>query len=93
MLATITAALTMLCGAATVLAEGMVRRIHTAAIALHTIDLQMAGRLARTVVPDFMYLEYKTLYLELRPSCAAWRSRGTRDPTGAVAGRTAMASR
>ena len=92
MLATITTALAMLCGAATVLAEGMVR-IHTAAIALHTLDLQMAGRLARTVVPDFMYLEYRTLYLELRPSCAAWRSRGTRDPTGAVAGRTAMASR
>ena len=84
MLATITAALAMLCGAATVLAEGMVRRIHTAAIALHTLDLQMAGRLARTVVPDFMYQEYKTLYLELRPSGVAWRSRGTRDPTEAA---------
>ena len=66
MLATITAALAMLCSAATVQAEGMVRRIHTAAIALHTLDLQMAGCLARTVVPDFMYL----------PTSCAW-SRST----------------
>ena len=27
----------------------------------------MVGRLMRTVVPDFMYLEYRALYLELKP--------------------------
>ena len=71
MLAAITAALTMLCGAATAQAEGMVRRIHEATISLVSLDRQMVGRLARAVVPDFMYLEYKSLYLELKPSVAA----------------------
>ena len=88
MLATITAALAMLYAATTAQAEGVIRRIHEATISLVTLDRQMVGRLTSTVVPDFMYLEYRSLYLELRPSCAAWRSRGTRDPTeAAVAGR------
>ena len=80
MLATITAALMMFYAAATAQAEDMVRRIHDATIALVSLDRQMIGRLAYVVVPDFMYLEYRALYLELRPSGAAWRSRGTRDP-------------
>ena len=67
MLAAITAALMMLCGAATAQAEATVRRIHDVAGALLSLDRQMVGRLARTVIPDFMYLEYKSLYLELRP--------------------------
>ena len=67
MLATITAALMMFYAAATTRAEAIVHRIHNAAIALHSLDLQMVGRLARTVVPDFIYLEYKSLYLELKP--------------------------
>ena len=45
----------------------MVRRIHDATIALVSLDRQMIGRLAYVVVPDFMYLEYRALYLELRP--------------------------
>ena len=94
MLAAITAALMMLCGAATAQAEATVRRIHDVAGALLSLDRQMVGRLARTVIPDFMYLEYKSLYLELRPSGAAWRSRGTRDPTeAAVAQATAQGRR
>ena len=52
-------------------AEAIVHRIHNAAIALHSLDLQMIGRLACIVVPDFMYLEYKSLYLELKPASAA----------------------
>ena len=87
MLATITAALTMLCGAATAQAEATVRRIHDATISLVSLDRQMVGRIARTVIPDFMYLEYKSLYLEVRPSGAAWRPSRRRDPTEAVAGR------
>ena len=67
MLAAITAALTMLCGAATAQAEATVRRIHEATISLVSLDRQMVGRLASTVVPDFMYLEYRALYLELKP--------------------------
>ena len=71
MLATITAALMMFYAATTARAEALVHRIHNAAIALHSLDLQMIGRLARTVVPDFIYLEYKSLYLELKPSVVA----------------------
>ena len=52
---------------ATAQAEDMVRRIHDATIALVSLDRQMIGRLAYVVVPDFMYLEYRSLYLELRP--------------------------
>ena len=44
----------------------------------------MIGRLARTVVPDILYLEYKALYLELKPSVAAFVSVL---PVAAVAGR------
>ena len=87
MLATITAALMMLCGAATVQAEGMVRRIHDATISLVSLDRQMVGRLMRTVVPDILYLEYKSLYLEVKASGAA---RVDARPPGAVAGRAAM---
>jgi hypothetical protein len=71
MLATITAALMMLYAATTAWAEATVHRIHDATVALVSLDRQMIGRLARTVVPDFMYLEYKSLYLELKPSVAA----------------------
>lgn len=67
MLATITAAPMMFYAAATAQAEDMVRRIHDATIALVSLDRQMIGRLAYVVVPDFMYLEYRALYLELRP--------------------------
>ena len=67
MLATITAALMMFYAASTAQAEDMVRRIHDATIALVSLDRQMIGRLAYVVVPDFMYLEYRSLYLELRP--------------------------
>ena len=67
MLATITAALMMFYAAATAQAEDMVRRIHDATIALVSLDRQMIGRLAYVVVPDFMYLEYRSLYLELKP--------------------------
>ena len=88
MRATIMAAFAMLYAATPAQAEGVIRRIHEATISLVTLDRQMVGRLTSTVVPDFMYLEYRSLYLELRPSGAAWRSRGTRDPTeAAVAGR------
>ena len=45
------------------------------------LDLQMVGRLARTVVPDILYLEYKSLYLEVKAFGAA------------VAGRAAMERR
>ena len=75
MLATITAALVMLCGAATAQAEGMVRRIHEATISLVSLDRQMVGRLMRTVVPDILYLEYKSLYLEVKASGAAVAGR------------------
>ena len=87
MLATITAALAMLYAATTAQAEGVIRRIHEATISLVTLDRQMVGRLTSTVVPDFMYLEYRSLYLEVKAPCAAWRSRGTHDPTeAAIAG-------
>ena len=75
MLATITAALAMLYAATTAQAEGVIRRIHEATISLVTLDRQMVGRLTSTVVPDFMYLEYRSLYLELRPSGAAVAGR------------------
>ena len=81
MLATFSAALLMFYAAATAPVEATVRRIHGAAIALHSLDLQMIGRIARTVVPDILYLEYKSLYLELKPSVAA---RGDARPPGAV---------
>ena len=63
MIATITAALMTLYAAATAQAESIVRRIHDATIALVSLDCQMVGHLASTVVPDFMYLEYRSLYL------------------------------
>ena len=44
----------------------------------------MVGRLMRTVVPDILYLEYKSLYLELKPSVAA---ASAAPPGAAVAGR------
>ena len=88
MLATITAALMMFYASATAQAKDMVRRIHDATIALVSLDRQMIGRLAYVVVPDFMYLEYRALYLELRQPGTAWRPSRRRDPTGtAVAGR------
>ena len=67
MLATITAALMMFYASATAQAKDMVRRIYDATIALVSLDRQMIGRLAYVVVPDFMYLEDRALYLELRP--------------------------
>ncbi len=57
----------MFYAAATAQAKDMVRRIHDATIALVSLDRQMIGRLAYVVVPDFMHLEYRSLYLELRP--------------------------
>ena len=60
-------ALMMFYAAATAQAEDMVRRIYDATIALVSLDRQMIGRLAYVVVPDFMYLEYRSLYLELKP--------------------------
>ena len=35
----------------------------------------MVGRLMRTVVPDILYLEYKSLYLEVKASGAAVAGR------------------
>ena len=67
LITTITAALVALYSAATAQAESTIRRIHDATISLVSLDRQMTGRLVRTAVPDFMYLEYKSLYLELRP--------------------------
>ena len=63
----VAAALVALYSAATAQAESTIRRIHDATISLVSLDRQMTGRLVRTAVPDFMYLEYKSLYLELRP--------------------------
>ena len=74
MLAAITAALMTLYAAATA-PEDMVRRIHDVAGGLLSLDRQMDGRLMRTVVPDILYLEYKSLYLELKPSGAAVAGR------------------
>ena len=82
-LATITAALVMLYSSVTASVEATVHRIHDATISLVSLDRQMIGRLTRTVVPDFMYLEYKSLYLELKPSVAA---RGDPRPPGAARG-------
>ena len=75
MLATISAALMMLYAAATAPVEGMVRRIHDVAGGLLSLDRQMVGRLMRTVVPDILYLEYKSLYLEVKASGAAVAGR------------------
>ena len=83
-LAAFSAALIMYSTATTASIEATVRRIHGAAIALHSLDQQMVGRLTRTVVPDFMYLEYKALYLELKPDVAAFFAV---NPIAAVAGR------
>ena len=87
----------MFYAAATAPLEATVRRIHSAAIALHSLDLQMIGRLARTVVPDILYLEYKSLYLELKPSVVATSAAppGTavaqeRDPPGGGGGRSEL---
>ena len=87
MLATISAALMMLYAAATAPVEGMVRRIHDVAGGLLSLDRQMVGRLMRTVVPDILYLEYKSLYLEVKASGAA--RVDARPPGAAVAGRAA----
>ena len=70
MIATITAALMTFYAATTAQAQATVHRIHDATVALVSLDRQMVGRLTRTVVPDFMYLEYKALYLMLKPSVA-----------------------
>ena len=86
MLATFSAALMMFYAAATAPIEATVRRIHSASIALHSLDLQMIGRLARTVVPDILYLEYKSLYLELKPSVAA----ASAAPPGGGGGRSEL---
>ena len=88
MLATISAALMMLYAAATAPVEDMVRRIHDVAGGLLSLDRQMVGRLMRTVVPDILYLEYKSLYLEVKASGAAARV-DARPPGAAVAGRAA----
>ena len=91
MLAAITAALMTLYAAATAPFEDMVRRIHDVAGGLLSLDRQMVGRVMRTVVPDILYLEYKSLYLEVKASGAA---RVDARPTGAaVAGRAAMERR
>ena len=71
MLAAITAALMTLYAAATAPVEGMVRRIHDVTGGLLSLDRQMVGRLMRTVVPDILYLEYKSLYLEVKASVVA----------------------
>ncbi len=75
MLAAITAALMTLYAAATAPVEGMVRRIHDVAGGLLSLDRQMVGRIMRTVVPDILYLEYKSLYLEVKASGAAVAGR------------------
>ena len=75
MLATITAALMMFYAAATAQAKDMVRRIHDVAGGLLSLDRQMVGRVMRTVVPDILYLEYKSLYLEVKASGAAVAGR------------------
>ena len=91
MLAAITTALMTLYAAATAPFEDMVRRIHDVAGGLLSLDRQMVGRVMRTVVPDILYLEYKSLYLEVKASGAA---RVDARPTGAaVAGRAAMERR
>ena len=79
MIATITAALMTLYAAATAQAESIVRRIHDVAIALHSLDRQMLGNAARTAVPEFMYREYKALYLELREGDGGGAHTGTTD--------------
>ncbi len=86
MLAAITAALMTLYAAATAPLEDMVRRIHDVAGGLLSLDRQMVGRLMRTVVPDILYLEYKSLYLEVKASGAAVAGR---PPYHSVAGRAA----
>ena len=75
MLATLSAALMMLYAAATAPVGDMVRRIHDVAGGLLSLDRQMVGRLMRTVVPDILYLEYKSLYLEVKASGAAVAGR------------------
>ena len=79
MIATITAALMTLYAAATAQAESIVRRIHDATISLVSLDRQMLGNAARTVVPEFMYREYKALYLELREGDGGGAHTGTTD--------------
>ena len=88
MLATISAALMMLYAAATAPPPG---RGHgpphpRCGGGLLSLDRQMVGRLMRTVVPDILYLEYKSLYLEVKASGAAARV-DARPPGAAVAGR------
>ncbi len=75
-LTTITAALMSLYTAATAHAESIVRRIHDATIGLVLLDRQMVGGSARTVVPEIMYREYKSLYLEFRRGDSPGRGGG-----------------
>ena len=90
MLATFSAALLMFYAAATAPIEATVRRIHSASIALHSLDLQMIGRLMRTVVPDILYLEYKSLYLAVKASGAAVAGRAARRDASPHHGRVAL---
>ena len=90
MLATITAALMTLYAAATAPVEDMVRRIHDVAGGLLSLDRQMVGRLVRTVVPDILYLEYKSLYLEVKASGAAVAGRAARRDASPHHGRVAL---
>ena len=90
MLAVITAALMTLYAAATAPFEDMVRRIHDVAGGLLSLDRQMVGRLMRTVVPDILYLEYKSLYLEVKASGAAVAGRAARRDASPHHGRVAL---
>ena len=76
MIATITAALMSLYAATTAHAESIVRRIHDATMGLVLLDRQMIGGTVRTVVPEIMYREYKSLYLELRRGDSPGRGGG-----------------
>jgi hypothetical protein len=76
--------------AATAPVEDMVRRIHDVAGGLLSLDRQMVGRLMRTVVPDILYLEYKSLYLEVKASGAAVAGRAARRDASPHHGRVAL---
>ncbi len=81
MLATITAALMMLCGAATVQAEGMVRHIHEATISLVSLDRQMIGRLT-SIVSCLISCTWSTW--AYRASRSSRSPRRTRTPQAAT---------
>ena len=85
MIATITAALMSLYAATTAHDRSIVRRIHDATIGLVLLDRQMIGGTVRTVVPEIMYREYKSLYLELRRGDSPGRGGG-----GGHAGRVTL---